>query len=165
MSNPSRETAPPVGLEDRVVDALRARGLLAPAPIVRRGLLTALRVAAALVLFASGYAAGTWRPSASLDSSTTTARRFVLLLHGVAAGPTTDAEKTARVDEYRAWARSVQARGVPISGERLKSSFGESISGFFIIEAASLEAAREIADSCPHARSGQRVEVREIDPM
>lgn len=161
MNDFTHEIEPPKDLEDRVVSALRHRGLLGARG--RRAARLPLAVAAAVVLLASGYVLGAWhtRPRpAALPSEP----RFVLLLHETPSTRSIDIPEQALVEEYRNWARRIHANGRAITGEKLKDAAGETLSGFFIVEAATLEAARAIADSCPHVRYGGRIEVREIDP-
>jgi hypothetical protein len=160
MSTFSHDIDPPGALEDRVVDALRARGLIRP-PASRRS--SRARVAAAaIVVFLSGFAAGSWQWPDRAPSSGGSPR-FVLLLHD-GTGPAGQTSEHTRVEEYRAWARSVRAAGHAIEGEKLKKEPDQSLSGYFIVEAPSLDAARALAASCPHARLGGRIEIREIDP-
>jgi hypothetical protein len=94
--------------------------------------------------------------------------RFALLLYG---GET--AESPDRRREYAAWARTLSRQGVDIDGEELGPrrvelpSPGSDISdprGFFIVSAATLEAARDVAASCPHLSHGGRIVIRPIVP-
>lgn len=162
MTEFRREIEPPPGLEDRVVAALRDRGHLR---LSRRW--SSARVlaaaAAALVLFLSGYAIGaSTAPIGPAEDGGSP--RFLLLLHETPATATTGVPEPQLVEEYRQWARGVSAEGTPIQGEKLKDAPGETLSGFFIVAAPTREAAEAIAASCPHARYGGRIEVRQIDP-
>ena len=162
MNDFRREIEPPPGLEDRVVAALRDRGQLAPSTR-SSGFRMLAAVAAALVLFLSGYtigaSTGSTRPAQEGDSP-----RFLLMLHETPATGGTGVPEPQLVEEYRQWARGVSAGGTPIQGEKLKDAPGQTLSGFFIVAAPTREAAEAIAASCPHARYGGRIEVREIDP-
>jgi hypothetical protein len=161
MMDFTREMEPPPEIEERVVAALRRAGLVSPrSRAYPRGAM--LRIAAALVLFAAGYAVGT-RRLASVDPAEPSGPRFLLLLHRSAQQDASPAELSSRVAEYRDWARSIRERGIQIAGDRLKPTPDGSISGFFVIHTDSVETARQIAASCPHARLGNRVELREID--
>lgn len=162
MTEFQREIAPRDALEDRVVAALKARGLIRPSRPSRIGI-AGLAAAAALLLFAAGFAAGAW-PSRGAQPPVTAGPRFMLLLHETAATASTGLAEQALVDEYREWARGVAATGRAIHGEKLKPAPGQTLSGFFVVEAPSLDAARAIAASSPHVRHGGRIEVREIDP-
>jgi hypothetical protein len=160
----------PPELERRVVDALKARGLIRP----RRSFPT-FAVAAALAVFVCGVGLGraTVAPVVPPEPG---ARVFALLLY-----PGTDVERTPeavqdRVREYGQWARELRARGQMIGGEKLKataavhlgaptaSDADESLQGFFLVRARTLEDAERIARSCPHLRHGGTIALREIDP-
>jgi hypothetical protein len=162
MSDFTHEIAPATDLEDRVVAALRDRALIRGTR-PRRAARLAVAAAAAVVLLVAGYGLGVWHwqpPAATAPSGP----RFVLLLHETASTRSSGVPEQVLVEEYRNWARGVHAGGRAISGEKLKDVEGETLSGFFIVEAPTVEAARAIADSCPHVRYGGRIEVREIDP-
>jgi len=77
----------------------------------------------------------------------------------------------------RRWALGLRDRGRGISGEKLgdarvvlgapappEPGAGLAIGGFFILEAASIEGAAQLARGCPHMKHGGRIEVRPIDP-
>lgn len=162
MSEFRREIEPPVALEDRVVASLRRRGLLGSSRYAgaRRA---GAAIAAGIVLFLAGYAAGASQ-IAPVPPGAPSTPRFMLLLHETAATASTGVPEDQLVDEYRRWARGVGAGGTPIQGEKLKIDAGQTLSGFFIIAAPSRQAAETVAASCPHARYGGRIEIREIDP-
>ena len=88
------------------------------------------------------------------------------------------------VERYSAWARDLAAKGTLAGSNKLRDEGGrilrskggrvvvndgpyaeakEVISGYFIVEAPSYEAAVEIAKQCPHAQSRGKIEVREIE--
>jgi hypothetical protein len=162
MNDFTHEIAPAETLEDRVVAALRDRGLIGRRRPARAARL-ALAAAAAVILVAAGYGLGVWhaqpRPAAAPAGP-----RFVLLLHDTPSTRSPGVPQQVLVDEYRNWARGVSAEGHAITGEKLKDVDGHTLGGFFIVEAPTLEAARAIADSCPHVRYGGRIDVREIEP-
>ena len=162
MSDFMHHIEPPASLENRVVASLRARGLIAP-PRRRRVRPIALATAAAVAIFAVGYLAGAWQARRAAVPAPVSPR-FLLLLHDTAAMAASAIPEPQLVEEYRTWARNIRAEGHGIQGEKLKDETGQTLSGFFIVEAASLEAARAIAASCPHVRHGGRIQVREIDP-
>jgi hypothetical protein len=161
----------PPELERRVVDALKARGLIRP----RRSFPT-FAVAAALAVFVSGVGLGraTMAPVVAPDPG---ARVFALLLYpGTGVAPTPEAVQ-ARVREYGQWARELRSRGQMIGGEKLKaasavhlggapngSDAGESLQGFFLVRARTLADAERIARTCPHLRHGGAIALREVDP-
>jgi hypothetical protein len=162
MNHFMREITPPDQLEHRVIRALKARALLRRSVASRLGS-AAMVAAAGLLLFAGGFAAGASQSRVGMPMGGG-GPRFVLLLHETAATASSGVAEHVLVDEYRAWARTVGAGGHAIHGEKLKEEPGDTLSGFFVIEAPSLDAARAIAASCPHVRYGGRIDIREIEP-
>jgi hypothetical protein len=162
-------------LEDRVVAALRAEGVLrAPRRTSRNR-----AVAASLILFIAGAATGRFapRPPAAEDPRP----QFVLLLQ---EGKEFDAGED-HVAEYAAWARSLGAGGRIVAGEKLKDDAvvlssrdaGVAIEtetvasdevaprGYFVIRARDLDEAIAIAKDCPHLKHGGRISLRPIDKV
>ena len=79
------------------------------------------------------------------------------------------------VREYGDWARRLAASGPEVSGEKLADDrellVGAPISraradlrGYFIVEAADLQRAQQLAGSHPHVKRGGTIVVRRIDP-
>lgn len=160
-----REEDPPAELEARVLDALRAEGLVRPRG-ARRVPPAFLALAAALVLFAAGVLAGrSQRPAPSSPPS-----RYVLLLYQGGMKPPASAEEEAVfVREYTSWMREQAASGRYVDGEKLGDdhrlvgvSEGPDLLGYFIVGAASLDEAEAIARAHPHAKHGGLVVVKEI---
>lgn len=167
-----RDPGPEV--EDRIVEALRARGLVR----ARRrpgAWLPFAAAAAGLLLALGGYAVG----RASSTPAEPSAPRFVLLLlRGEERLPDDASHEAGRVAEYREWARGLARGGRYVSGEKLEdrgerlvSASGpageavptsEELRGFFIISAASFEDALSVARRCPHLRYGGAILVRPI---
>ena len=156
----SPDVAPPDGLEERTVARLRREGLLRAR---RRWPLAA----AAVVIFASGVAAGAgWRD----PNPSATDPRFLLLLHG--EGTAGGEDERSAVEAYRAWAATLRQQGRFVTGERLSrdsvavpsgSANDEPVGGFFIVSAASLADAVAVAESAPHVGRGGHIVVRPID--
>jgi len=170
-----REQAPPPTLEDRVVDRLRERRFLRPAP-GRGAARWLLPLAASLLGVALGWTVrGVASPAA--PEGTGEAPLFLLLLSGDPSAGLTGAERVAL---YREWAVGLAHAGRLVEAEKLTSGGlvldgasaevrpvpidAASPSGFFLIRAASLEEAIGLARESPHARLGGRVTVRPIDP-
>jgi hypothetical protein len=161
---------PPEALERRTIRALRTQRTV-PRPV--------LAVAAA-VLFAFGLAAGRLLPVRATPD--TNAREYLLLLYEDGDyRPASAGDASARVEEYRAWAREIARRGVTIGGERLDHDgvelelrdgvvgrgatiSSDQLGGYFVIAAASRAEAERIAMTCPHLRYGGRVVVQTILP-
>ncbi len=176
--------APPATLEQRTVRALEERGLISggatatPATWVK----LAASLAAALLLFAAGVMTQRQmgpRPVVSDDPS------FLLLLWepagGIAGGEQSD---DRLVEEYRAWAIGEAEHDRLVAGEKLagtgrllrreaggiavstvpSAAGGEALlGGYFLIRAAGLDEAVQIASTCPHLDHSGVIEVREID--
>jgi hypothetical protein len=90
------------------------------------------------------------------------------------------------VKEYGAWAAKMRGENRLLGGEKLTDTGGkilskqggkmtvvdgpyaearEVIGGFFTITAKDYAEAVKIAESCPHAKHGSRIEVREIQNL
>jgi hypothetical protein len=169
----------PAEMEDRVVAALHDEGLLAGgsrsrAPRARPERLAAW-IGAGLAASLSAFAVGWWVRGA-VPVAAPSGDAYVLLLHdtGVALPA---AEEGRLVAEYGAWAADLRRRGVDIDGEKLEDSrtlldAGRSrvdpgpsrgaLAGYFVVRAASPEAALAVAEGCPHLRHGGSVELRRI---
>jgi len=153
-----RDLDPPGRVEAQVLAALRAQQVL-------RSRWPRLGLIAAAAAVATAFFAGTMWERATV-SKTPSGPRFALLLYG---GETTDSPDRRR--EYAAWARALSRQGVDIDGEELEPrrmelpSTGSDIPdprGFFIVSAATLDAARDVAASCPHLSHGGRIVIRPI---
>src|SRR5688572_27977934 len=171
--------APPLWLEDRVVEAASREGLLRPAAR-RRGRPLAwatAALAAGLMVFAAGIAVGkgVGRPALSGEDPRP---RFVLLLYEddayLAPAP---GEMDRRVAEYACWAQGMARQGHLVSGEKLKdedlmvgpdapavSGGPGHLAGYFVLAARDAAQADELACGCPHLRYGGRISIRPIDP-
>lgn len=160
---------PPGDLEEAAVARLRADGGIGIRNPNRRSWLAA--AAAALVSFAAGLWLGGRRLAVPAEASRMP--RFVLLLYDAPDEETlTEHQMEGRVEEYRSWAQRVRAGGREIAGEKLEpegkllgpqgGAAGWPLGGYFIISAKDLDAAVELARSCPHLKYGGRVEVRAI---
>ena len=176
-----RDAAPPPGLEDVTVAALRERGLLRPAaPGRRRGLRLGLALAASVALFATGMLVGRRLPAVPAPSA---AAQFVLLLYeGPEYRPPAPGREGDRVREYSEWAGERAAREELVAGEKLREDAdvvierggavrttppeagAERLAGYFVIRASGPARALEIARTCPHVRYGGSIVIREIEP-
>ena len=156
---------PSPGLEERVVAALRAQGLLAP----RQGGHRLWLVAAGLVCFVFGWAlrGQVERREAASDGSL-----YLLLLSELSERADSSAE-AQRVEEYRSWAIELRRQGRLVRAEKLGAEShalgakGETAptraSGFFLIRAASIEEALALARGCPHLLHGGSITVQPVD--
>jgi hypothetical protein len=184
-----RAGEPPADLEDSVVAAIAARGLIgggshAPArplpepqipkvPARRAWAWGALALAAALAAFYAGISVsdrGAGRPAGGSGAARQSpTERYMLLLYEDAAyrAPATPEEQAARVAEYVGWAEDLRERGIDIEGEELAPEGGPEgrlgiLSGYFLIAAPDADAAAAIARTSPHVRHGGTVVVRRI---
>lgn len=175
ISGLQRESLAPAAVEERVVSALRARGVIRP----DRGRRTrrVWLAAAAAGLLAAGFLLGRGFPPRPAPGSASP--RFALfLLRGAESVPQRPEEEAARVAEYRAWARGLAGAGRLVTGEKLEDrgeriggfssaapADEEEIRGFFVISASNFEDALAVARGCPHLRHGGRILVRPIAPV
>lgn len=176
-----RERMPAASVENKIVQALKAQGLLqleqsTTAPHWSRHLLLASAATACVLI---GFVLGSWRNEP--QAAHATLPRFVLFLYGGDADP---AQTETQVREYGIWIHQLAETGRLAQGEKLKDSgrvlqkisghmqsratplsqnIGE-LGGYFIIAAANYEEALKIAEQCPHLKYGGVIELREIDP-
>jgi hypothetical protein len=169
---------PPVGLEARTTEALRAHGLLRDERGRRAVLFRWLAFGAASIIFlAAGFLAGERRtrvPAVPMGN------RYVLFV--TTQGETESAppkDEAGRVREYSKWARDQAAAGHLIAGEELNEtslaltgldsrarhdSSLDILGGYFIIVANNMDEATAIARTCPHLRHGGTLVIRPIEP-
>ena len=163
--------------EERLVQRLRSERVISDASSSAGRRWWYLRnVAAAVLFFAAGVGSQALLGGRS-EPTTDDRPRFALLLHRSANIALTADERQGRVEEYSAWAQVLAAAGKLEMGERLEdatvsfpalssgrsSGSEEWIAGLFVVRSDTEEEARRIAQSCPHALHGERVELRRID--
>jgi len=170
--------APPA-LEDRVVGALAARGVLRSVErrTSRRGWIGGAGAAMAAGL--AGFALG--RSDRSETTATRSGPRWLLLLFEDEAFEVAPPEEAAAaVAEYTAWADRLRQRGQLVdAGQLLDQSAlvqGQELAtvaaaertpigtagGYFVVVAPDLAAARGLALECPHVRRKGRILIRRI---
>lgn len=173
-----REKAPRHELEERVVAALQARGLLRrhrPGGI-RRWLGLAAGIAAVFLL---GWWLGGRREPAPAPARPP--GQFLLFLYETQApADVTAADMQRIVGEYHDWAARYSVGGEKLTtrGERISLVSGELqneqvpgpedelyLGGFFVVQADSMEQAQAIAATCPHLRYGGTIEIRQIEDL
>jgi hypothetical protein len=174
----SRAPEPPWWLEQRVVDSLRTRGLLASRAGKHFGWAWAVAsVTACVFCFVGGVLL---RSRSAAITPNPTGNRYVLFLtHSSNVATSGSAQENALVQEYSAWAQPQRIGGRLIAGEKLNDASLElsgsqalqevrtqdkSLGGFFVIAAPSLDAAIAIARTCPHLKHGGTIVIRPIDP-
>jgi hypothetical protein len=173
----SRGPEPPAWLEQRVVDSLRSRGLVASRTYKHFGwALAVAAVTACVFCFGAGML---FRSRTGALPPTPTGNRYVLFLtHSSSVATSGTAEEIALVQEYSAWAQRQRASGHLIAGEKLNDASLElagpqglqetytedtSLGGYFVIAAPNFDDALAIARTCPHLKHGGTIVIRPID--
>ena len=166
----ARDAKPSPALQRRVEDTLRQRGHLSGARSSWRtfGLAASLLVAAGL-----GFGAGRLTPSSPSHDG----RQYLLLLREDSSYRD-DRPIADIVREYGRWADSLRTQDLLIAAEKLGDEEVSVMSptasvvpqlqespttGFFLVRAVNLEAARAIAAGSPHVKYGGRIVVRSIE--
>lgn len=131
-------------------------------------------VAVVALLLGAGLVGRTLVPDAATDRPARSGEspRFLLILRGDEPGRTRPEERL--FEEYGAWAARLAEAGALVSAEALDSTAGwvapetvsdpaaAPVSGFFLVEAPSLDSALAVARASPHAAYGGLIEVRRI---
>jgi hypothetical protein len=177
-----RNPAPPPALEERVIEALKAKQLIVTATGgTSMKMQYAINAAIAIVAMVAGLAAGQRLDGATPQpAEAATGNQYALLLYENESYRNPEpGGMEARIAEYSQWARGVAGTGRYVAGEKLTDDAlllmpdgarnrtipaaeqGE-LEGFFIISASDLVEAAEIAASCPHLRYGGTVSLRRI---
>jgi hypothetical protein len=114
--------------------------------------------------------------------------RYLLLLHEAPGqyAALTPAQMGEIIERYSAWAARLAAEGKLVSGEKLKDDGGrrlqrkagqvvaadgpyieakDVVGGFFMIEAASMQEAEQLAQDCPHLSGENWIELRAIEVL
>ena len=153
MTDLPREAQPDSVLEDRVVSALVAAGL------VRRRLAWPVWVAAAAAVIVLAFGLARLRPT----PPPTRGQAYVVLLYEDSAyRPAPAGHGPERVAVLARWADSLETVG---EFERAGRLIGPGpLAGFFMIRAADDAEAARIAASCPFPQWGGRVEVKRFEP-
>jgi len=165
VSRMAGEMPPPDGMEDALVGALAARGLLA------RSRMVMVRRVAFGAAVAAAFAIGVWfGASPDTPQQSPPASRYALLLF---EGPAFEHGDGHR-EEYIEWAREFVSSGRFVDGEELgpesrvvgvrdsNIAGDDRLSGFFIVEASGIEEALSVAERHPHIRHNGTIEVRRI---
>lgn len=174
--------SPPPALEERIVDALKAKQLIVSTPGgTSMKMQYAINAAIAIAAMAVGLAAGHRMDSPSPEpAAAVTGDQYALLLYeNDDYRDPKPGGMEARIAEYSQWAREIAGTGRYVAGEKLTddalllmpdgardrtipaAEVGK-LKGFFIISARDLDEAAEIAASCPHLRYGGTVSLRRI---
>jgi hypothetical protein len=165
LSDLSRELSPPAELEERVITALRERGLIRKDTHRRWW-----QVAAVIMFTTAGFLAG-WLMRPNGDSQAEYSHLLLLWERQTSGGH----HDPALVQEYSEWAKKIGREGIPITGEKLTNDSqiltsylrswnkNETIAGFFLFRAKNDADALKRAESCPHLKHGGTIELRKIE--
>ncbi len=167
--------APPQNLENQVVDRLRSVGLIRRSPWKIRVFGITAFIATAFAMFTIGRDVGTQRTTMT-DTRTPHAEFLLLLYEGADFDPGAPEQASARIQEYRTWAKHLADIGhliyagrlstpsdaiqVPSATIRLPST--SEPTGYFLVVALDRNEAARLAATCPHVRHGGIVVIRPI---
>ncbi len=165
-----RELQPPAHLEEQLVNQLKFEGHIKENKMNNIGKII-IAIAASILLFLGGAWYG---KSSTSQISITPEMGYMLLLHEDERF--TPGEPMEMFQEYAAWMENTFARGVKITGQELVNeavlirkgtpnvSQGDEAevrtTGYFILEAKSLDEAIAVAQDNPHVKYGGTVEVK-----
>jgi hypothetical protein len=180
----AKEKSPPDLLEHQVVRALRKSRLIRTHWTSKRWVV--VTAAAATVLVAFGFILGAYWKSRPSVIPTPKPEFLLLLRNSPSEVPIrSDTDELNRVREYSAWSHNSSLEGAVLDGEKLTDDarslkFVEgqpvvsiadaetrktAIAGYFLIRARDYQEAIAIAESCPHAKYGGTIEIRQIDSV
>lgn len=158
---------PPKELERRIVAQLKSEGRIKVNPLnnyIRWGLMAA----ASLIFFMSGV---TYERMNNSSTDINPSQGYMMVLHeddDFLAG-------SSVTEEYKQWKESIAEKGVKITGQELRNeatlvssnevttldaNTQNRITGYFILEAGSLEEVLNLASSSPHVKYGGNIEVK-----
>jgi hypothetical protein len=181
---------PRAGLEDDTVGLLSSHGLIGTR---KRGIVMKVSAAvAALVAVSLVFVAGVTVGKRGGDTATAPVavappegRQYMLLLfetpaEAAAQEPPSGEELLAIIDEYRQWGNRLAEAGRLVGAEKLKDDAfvmsgeaatrlesapedGRVLGGYFLIRAANMDDARDVASTHPHLKYGGEIEIRPLD--
>lgn len=167
-----KEMTPPDYLEKRVVEQLVKEGLIKKSGTVNYYIKVVGSIAAAILIFICGMYLERiiTSPPVEIDPSL----GYLLILHEDNSFQPQDEQ--AMFQEYSTWMHQVSDAGVKITGQELKyessvvsgpakvkqfdGSENGKTTGYFIVEAKSMDEAIQIAKTSPHIKYGGSIEVK-----
>lgn len=181
----NREITPPSFLENRIVEKLKADGVIRTRTPTWLPSFPKIGLAFALLLAVFSVGAIVGARWSSVPATKIEKPGFILIVQEFRPElrAKTREEEMQRVKEYGAWARDLGRRGLLIGGEKLKdegrllsqpnrseaivevpSNASEgAVAGYFLLPSTDYNQAVAIAKSCPHIKHGGTVELRQID--
>ncbi len=166
-----REKTPPKRLEKNIVGQLQKEGLIKRSITMNNYLKWTASIAASILLFFGGMFYEQSKTNTMVEIEPT--KGYMLLLHEDANFNPGD--PMAMFEEYKTWMENTFERGIKITGQELKNEativksnsrneVGDQAdvrtTGYFILEANSLEEAIQVAEENPHVKYGGSVEVK-----
>jgi len=170
----NREEQPPVVLEKKIIDKLKSHHLIASKTKTHK-MNTALKLAfaavAILLFFIGNYVGKQSMKVKAIEPS----MGYMLILHE--DDQFRPGEPYEMYQEYAGWMENTTAKGIAMIGQELKNeavivdhrqnvehldkNSAKKTTGYFILEAESLEIALEVAKSNPHIKYGGTIEVKQ----
>jgi len=161
-----REKQPEAALERRIINKLKSEHLIITTYDMKAYLKWAATIAAIIVAFFLGGYSQQENPEMA----------YMLILHeGEGFQP---GEPTEMYNEYRNWMHSIDEKGIQINGQELKNEAvmvssnrninylegneNNRVTGYFVLNAASLDEAIAIARDNPHIKYGGTIQVKEF---
>jgi len=169
FSQLEREKPPEPALEGRIINKLKSEDLIKTTNDMKAYLKWAATVAVIIVAYFLGVY------SQQADPVKQEMAYMLILQEGAEFQP---GEPTEMFTEYRDWMFSVDEKGIEITGQELKNqavlvSAGQGIdyleeaadgrvTGYFVLNAASLDEAIAMARDNPHIKYGGTIQVKEF---
>ncbi len=158
-------------LEDKVVARLKSEKLIRPRNTRRLITQWVVSAAASVLIFLSGQYYGQLNTTDMIEIEAT--KGYMLLLHEDERFRPGDPMEM--FEDYKSWMENAYASGVKITGQELKNeavlvTVGEQVAvgeaaqkkttGYFLLEADTMEEALKVAQANPHVKYGGVVEVK-----
>lgn len=163
---------PPAKLEAILLSKLHNKGLLKQKHKMKSERL--FWMAATVTGILIGFFGSSIWPTDTASRLPESENHYLLLLYEDSTFSATESEIPRLIREYRTWAGDLAKKGKLIAAEKLTNesiplgnipSTTSMASGYFVIEAASLKNAIEIAKTNPHLTYNGGIEVRPIDNL
>ena len=169
-----REKKAPAPLEQKIISQLKNEGLIKTKSVMRNIITWSGSIAAAILIFVGGMYYGQFRSTGSTSFEIDRTKGYMLILHESVNFEHGD--PMAMFEEYGQWMSNTMAKGVKITGQELKNEAAlvtrdkavdflppegvDRTTGYFLLEANSLEEAIAVAMENPHVKYGGSVEVK-----
>ena len=171
FSQLKKEEMPSPELEKRLIRQLKSENLIKNTLTMNTYLKWAASIAAAVLIFFVGNMVGKRSSVISIDPNL----GYMLILHEDEKFQPGEPYEMFR--EYAQWMNNTFEKGISITGQELKNeatwidaeknvehltaSATNKVTGYFVLEARSLEEALEVAKNNPHIKYGGSIEVKQ----